>query len=282
MPELPEVETVRAGLAEHITGCRITKVTVRRRDLRQPVPKEFEKALTGRRVISVVRRAKYLLLHLEGGEMVICHLGMSGRLIVRRMGEFPVQKHDHIVIELEDGREMIFNDARRFGLALLVREEELPAHPLFAALGPEPLSNDFSVSYLENCLAKSKSPVKMAIMDQKLVVGVGNIYVSEALFRAGLHPELPAHRCAEQAEALREAIRQVLSEAIASGGSTLRDYAKASGESGYFQHHFLVYGRENKPCSHCNSPVARITQAGRSSFFCPTCQPIKNTRRRRG
>lgn len=177
---------------------------------------------------------------------------------------------------------MVFNDARRFGLMTLAEASALGTHPLFAALGPEPFSDMFSPAYLAEKLAQRRGPVKPVLMDQALVVGVGNIYASEALFRAGLHPQTPAHRCAPHAPALVEQVRAVLQEAIASGGSTLRDYAKASGESGYFQHKFQVYGREGAPCHACHSPVARITQAGRSTFFCPTCQEALRAGRRRG
>ena len=282
MPELPEVETVRAGLAEHLVEARIVRVQVFRRDLRQPVPQGFEEALTGLRVVEVARRAKYLLLHLESGNIVIIHLGMSGRLILREGGKYPIQKHDHLLITLADGRDLVFNDARRFGLVLLTRQEALGTHPLFAALGPEPLSNDFSAAYLAEKLAARSGPVKPALMDQKLVVGVGNIYACEALFRARVHPATPANRCAGQVDGLVKAIRDVLREAIASGGSTLRDYAKASGESGYFQHKFNVYGREKEPCLTCHTPVARMVQTGRSTFFCPSCQKLISMARRKG
>lgn len=281
MPELPEVETVRAGLAEHLAGASVARVQVFRRDLRQSVPKDFEKAVTGQRVTDVARRAKYLLMHLEDGNVVIVHLGMSGRLILREGGKHPAQKHDHLLITLADGRELVFNDARRFGLVLLAGEEELKAaHPLFVGLGPEPLSSHFSAAYLAEKLGRRSGPIKPALMDQKLVVGVGNIYACEALYRAGVHPATAANRCAGQADALVRVIREVLREAIASGGSTLRNYAKASGESGYFQHKFSVYGRETEPCYTCHTPVARMLQAGRSTFFCPTCQkPISEPRR---
>lgn len=282
MPELPEVETVRAGLEQHIIGKRIARVEVRRRDLRVPVTVGFEQKVVGKCVLSVTRRAKYLLLHLENGCVIIAHLGMSGRLLLRPEGSVALQKHDHIILCFDDGQEMVFNDPRRFGLMLLVQEKELAAHPLFAGLGPEPLEVGFSPEYLAGALEKRTAPIKPTLMDQRVVVGVGNIYASEALFRVGLHPALPASACADKAKALVKAIRDVLNAAIASGGSTLRNYAKASGESGYFQHHFNVYGRENQLCYVCATPIQRITQTGRSTFFCPTCQPLQKQGRRRG
>jgi len=282
MPELPEVETIRAGLAGHICGARISGVEVRRRDLRQPVPGNLESEMKGKRILAVTRRAKYLLLHLEGGNVCILHLGMSGRLILRAQGAYPPQKHDHVLLTLEDGREIIFNDARRFGLLLLTREEELLVHPLLRCLGPEPFSPAFSGDYLAQKLRERKGAIKPVLMDQALVVGVGNIYACEALFRAQLHPATPASQCAQKAKQLVNAIRDVLQEAIASGGSTLRDYAKASGESGYFQHKFRVYAREKASCVACHTPIARMVQGGRSTFFCPHCQAANPSPRRKG
>ncbi len=282
MPELPEVETVRAGLAQHIKGRSISLVAVHRRDLRVPVPAGLENHVKGRKITNVQRRAKYLLLSLEGGLVLVIHLGMSGRLIVRKAGHYEPQKHDHVLFSLEGGQEMVFNDARRFGLVTVVPESELLTHALFRSLGPEPFSDAFSTGYLAQKLAQRHGPLKPALMDQSLVVGVGNIYASEALYRARLHPALPAHKGVSRADALITEIRAVLQEAIDAGGSTLRNYAKASGESGYFQHKFSVYGREGTPCQRCNTLVTRITQAGRSTFFCASCQPPVCTPRRRG
>lgn len=273
MPELPEVETVRRGLESQIVGEYIASAEVRCREFRLPVTEGLEREVGGKRVFSVTRRAKYLLLRLEGDLMIILHLGMSGRLIVRRQRSVAPHKHDHLVLYFGDGRELVLNDPRRFGLVLLTRwEEELAAHPFFAGLGVEPLAAEFSPEYLKSALAKRTAPVKPALMDQRVVVGVGNIYASEALFRAGLHPETPANVCADRTDALVTAIREVLEAAIAAGGSTLRNYAQASGESGYFQHHFNVYGREGQPCFTCAAPIRRIVQAGRATFFCPACQ----------
>lgn len=282
MPELPEVETVRAGLEQHVRGACITSVKVYRRDLRLPVTKGLEKTIRSLRMTRIERRAKYLLIHLEQGWVLVVHLGMSGRLIVRPSGRFAHQTHDHLLFTLTGGQEMVFNDPRRFGLVVLIKEQTLPQHPLFRALGPEPLSEAFSSAYLAEALASRSAPIKTALMDQALVVGVGNIYASEALFRVGIHPQTPAKDCVAKASSLVQAIRDVLTAAIASGGSTLRNYAKASGESGYFQHAFKVYGREGEACLLCKDNVLRITQAGRSSFFCPTCQPLTKRPRRRG
>lgn len=272
MPELPEVETVRSGLAQHITGALVARVNVIRSDLRQPVPKNFATEIQGRRIQKIARRAKYLLLHLDNESVIIIHLGMSGRLIVRSAGSYSPQKHDHLIFTLADGREIIFNDARRFGLVSVAKEAELEQHGYFSHLGPEPFSPEFSAAYLEEKLAARRGPIKPVLMDQALVVGVGNIYACEALFRVGLHPAMPAHTCVNRAADLVLAVQNVLREAIDSGGSTLRNYARASGESGYFQHKFQVYGREHKPCHVCGSGIMRLVQAGRSTFFCPCCQ----------
>ncbi len=282
MPELPEVETVRRGLEQHLCGVCITSVKVYRRDLRLPVTKGLEKNVRGKPIARIDRRAKYLLIHLDQDEVLVVHLGMSGRLVLRSAGRSAHQTHDHVLFALDNGQEMVFNDPRRFGLVVRMKEEELAQHALFRALGPEPLSEAFSSEYLAAALASRSTPIKVALMDQSLVVGVGNIYASEALFRVGIHPQTPAKDCLAKVAVLVQAIREVLLAAIASGGSTLRNYAKASGESGYFQHEFKVYGREGEACFSCADRVLRITQAGRSSFFCPTCQPCVKPPRRQG
>lgn len=273
MPELPEVETVRRGLSQEVVGARIRNVTLNRGDLRFPFPPRFAERLMGARIESVERRAKYLLLHLDTEDIWLVHLGMSGRFLVRKAKTYPPQKHDHVLITLSNGKEMVFNDARRFGIMDIMERAEIAAHPLLAHLGPEPLSEAFTAEYLESELLRRSGPVKPALMDQELVVGVGNIYASEVLFRAGLHPAAVAKDCAIHAPKLVPEIRAVLEEAIHSGGSTLRNYARESGETGYFQHHFRVYGRDGKPCMSCGTEILRLVQAGRASFFCPSCQP---------
>ncbi len=281
MPELPEVETVVRGLDSSMRGRRIIRAEVFRPNLRVPFPPDFCERIAGQAVNKVARRAKYFMVYLEDGTVVIGHLGMSGRMIVRPQDAYPLARHDHVRWQMDDGKEVVFNDARRFGLMLLADADTLEQHDLLVHLGPEPLSNHFSEDYLATELLKKKSAIKPVLMDQRLVVGVGNIYASEALFRCGIHPGQPAHLCAEQAGTLVAAIRAVLEAAIASGGSTLRDYARESGEMGYFQHQFQVYGREGKPCYACATPVARITQTGRSTFFCPSCQASITRRSRK-
>lgn len=271
MPELPEVETVRAGLAGALEGATIRQVTLRRADLRQPFPKHLPQALAGRRIRRVERRAKYLLVRLDSDDVVIAHLGMTGRFSVLKGTPQP-GAHDHVVMELTDGRSVIYNDARRFGVMTLAKADALEQHPLLAALGPEPLDAEFSPAYLKKALLARKTAVKVALMDQGLVVGVGNIYASEALFLAGIDPRRPAYEAAPKAAKLVQAIRQVLEAAIASGGSSLRDFVQVSGDSGYFQHQFSVYGRAGEACVCCGKQVQTLRQAGRSTFFCAHCQ----------
>ena len=268
MPELPEVETIRRGLAPQMENRLITQAELFRPDLRQPFPEHFTERVAGRTIRTIRRRAKYLLFELNDGQVILLHLGMSGRLLLRKAGHSLV-KHDHVRLTLEDEQELVFNDARRFGLMLLAEAEGPGQHPILTRLGPEPLGNHFSAEYLAGQLARRRGPVKTALMDQKLVVGVGNIYACEVLFRCGIHPQTPADQCADQAMLLVSHIRDVLHEAIESGGSTLRDYVRSSGDMGYFQHAFRVYGRENEPCMHCSTPVLRLVQAGRSTFFLP-------------
>lgn len=272
MPELPEVETVRKGLESSLTGAVIHKVTLRRKNLRIPFPPGFANALEGRTILAVRRRAKYLLFELDSGDTVLAHLGMSGRFSVEAKAPKAFATHDHVVWGLADGRVVIYNDARRFGLMTLTDTASAGQHKLLAELGPEPLGKEFSAAYLADALARHSTPVKTTIMDQKLVVGVGNIYASEALFLAGIDPRKPAKRATDKAPALNKAIRQVLQDAIKSGGSSLRDFLHVSGEAGYFQHHFNVYGRKGEPCVRCHSPIQILRQSGRSTFFCRQCQ----------
>lgn len=272
MPELPEVETVRRGLDTALAGACIESVLQRRKDLRAAFPRGFAKTLTGRTIRSIERRAKYLLFRLDGNQVMIAHLGMSGRFLINFSKPKYFGKHDHLIIKLSDGRTLIFNDPRRFGLMTLTGADTIRKHALLKHLGPEPLGPGFSAGYLKKKLAGRRAPVKTALMDQELVVGVGNIYASEALFDAGIDPRKPAADAAGKAAALVISIRKVLEAAIASGGSSLRDYKQVSGELGTFQHRFHVYGRDEKPCRKCRTLIRVIRQAGRSTFFCPRCQ----------
>src|SRR5882672_1167362 len=265
MPELPEVETVCRGLALHMEGRRVAALALNRPDLRVPMPKGLRRRVEGRRIERVARRAKYILVHLEGGGVLVVHLGMSGRMVVTAAGSVaaPPDKHDHVVFTLEDGAVIRFNDARRFGLIDYTTEAELPLHPLFAGLGPEPLGNAFSGPVLAAALKGKKTPIKAALLDQGVVAGLGNIYVSEALYWAGLSPRrLAATVKGERAERLVAAIRAVLNRAIAAGGSSLRNYVQASGELGYFQHEFAVYDRAGERCRDCDckARIRRVVQ----------------------
>ncbi|WP_128254889.1 bifunctional DNA-formamidopyrimidine glycosylase/DNA-(apurinic or apyrimidinic site) lyase [Falsirhodobacter deserti] len=278
MPELPEVETVRRGLEPAMTGHVITKADVNRPGLRWPFPPDMAARLTGARVLGLRRRSKYILADLDTGESLLVHLGMTGRMLVSgiMVGEFHYdhpapEKHDHVVLRMETGAKVTFNEARRFGAMDLLPTGG--SHPLLASLGPEPLGNAFDASYLAGRLAGRKMPVKSALLDQRIVAGLGNIYVCEALFRARIDPRrLAGSLTGEETARLVPVIRDVLDEAIAAGGSSLRDYRQTGGELGYFQHSFRVYGREGAPCPECGTPVARIVQAGRSTFWCPSCQ----------
>lgn len=272
MPELPEVETVRRGLEEALKGAAIRKVTLRRGDLRVPFSKGMAEALAGRRIEDIRRRAKYLLFDLDSDDALIVHLGMTGRFLLEKGEPGALKAHDHAVFELQDGRTLVFNDARRFGLMQLAKKDALEQHPLFKGLGPEPFGKEFSPKYLQKALEKRKSPIKPVLMDQALVVGVGNIYASEALFAAGIDPRKPACKTAGKAAEMTAAIRQVLKDAIASGGSSLRDFLHVTGYAGDYQHRFQVYGRKGKPCFSCGAPIRSLRQAGRSTFFCPHCQ----------
>jgi formamidopyrimidine-DNA glycosylase len=300
MPELPEVETVRLGLQPVLEGFCLTEVVTRRGDLRVPFPPDFANRAKGRKVKALRRRAKYILADLDSGETLVIHLGMSGRMSVfslvapadadaptagkqRRIGGYVYDKapegagqgkHDHVVFETDAPARIVFNDHRRFGLMTLVETERLEEDKLFRGLGIEPLSAGFTKAYLAKALDGKKTPIKSALLDQRLIAGLGNIYVCEALFRAGISPKrLAGSIRQEKLPPLVAAIKKVLKDAIAAGGSTLRDHAQATGDPGNFQHHFLVYGREDKPCKlGCRSNVKRIVQAGRSTFYCSKCQ----------
>lgn len=279
MPELPEVETVRRGLARALVGRRIARVNVRRRALRVSLPKDFERRLHGARVERVDRRAKFLLVRLEGGTVLVAHLGMSGRMRLFAAPAPVPERHDHVEIETDEGVILRFNDPRRFGLMTLIPEEKLAAHKWFCALGPEPLAPGFDGESLAKRLSGRKTSLKAALMDQRTVAGLGNIYVCEALFRAGLSPLRKAGTVkGPRAAALARAIRDVLETAIAAGGSSLRNHRRPDGELGYFQHAFAVYDREGKPCPGCICDVAktggvrRKVQGGRATFYCPRQQ----------
>lgn len=282
MPELPEVETVVRGLRPKLEGRVLERVEQRRPDLRFPLPQDFAGRVTGRRVERILRRAKYMLIFLDDGQVLLCHLGMSGRMTIveppaRKGGKAgtrpPLDKHDHIVFTTEAGVEVRFNDARRFGIMDLLSEDALQAHPLLRDLGPEPLGNDFNGPALAAALKGRRSPIKAALLDQRVVAGLGNIYVCEALHAAGISPRRQAYTVqGGRAEKLAAAVRRVLTRAIQAGGSSLRDYVQADGELGYFQHEWTVYGREDEPCKACGAAIKRLVQSGRSTFYCPRCQ----------
>ena len=286
MPELPEVETVRRGLQPHLEGARLVKVEARRPDLRFPLPQDFVHRLTGARVERLERRAKYLAATLDTGETLIAHLGMTGRFTIRGKageetpGEFEHEaggdpKHDHVVFTTDRGETITFNDARRFGYMDLAPTAELSNSRWFAGLGPEPLGKDFDAAHLVKAFQGKKQNIKVSLLDQRIVAGLGNIYVSEALHRAKIDPGTPAGDLTfGRLKALVKAIRETLEEAIEAGGSTLRDYRAADGALGYFQHRFRVYGREEQACMRprCRGVVRRTVQAGRSTFSCPACQ----------
>ncbi|MGZ5926745.1 MAG: bifunctional DNA-formamidopyrimidine glycosylase/DNA-(apurinic or apyrimidinic site) lyase [Rhizomicrobium sp.] len=289
MPELPEVETVRLGLQPVLEGHIITDAQTRRGDLRIPFPRDFTARLKGRKVVRLWRRAKYILADLESGETLVIHLGMSGRMSVyaqgkpRKIGSYVYDtapasagegKHDHVVFETDAPARIIFNDHRRFGLMDLVETGRLEQSKMFKDIGIEPLSGKLTAAWLAKALDGKKTPIKSALLDQRLIAGLGNIYVCEALFRSHISPKrLAGSIKTEKLGPLVTAIKKVLKDAIAAGGSTLRDHAQATGDPGNFQHHFLVYGREGKPCKlGCKGTVKRIVQAGRSTFYCPKCQ----------
>lgn len=295
MPELPEVETVRRGLQPVMEGARIVSVETRRPDLRFPLPPAFADRLTGRRILSLGRRAKYLTAEIEGRPALICHLGMSGSFRIEAgedasiPGQFHHERsrdaaHDHVVFHLEpsDGKRarVVFNDPRRFGF-MMFAEGRADEHPMLADLGVEPTGNTLSGALLADLFRGKKTPLKAALLDQRIIAGIGNIYASEALWRAGLSPRRAAGtisgtqgKTTERATRLSEAVRSVIADAIQAGGSSLRDYAHADGSLGYFQHSFSVYDREGEPCQRpgCGGHISRIVQSGRSTFFCSRCQ----------
>jgi formamidopyrimidine-DNA glycosylase len=287
MPELPEVETVRRGLAPAMEGARFAKVEARRRDLRWPLQKDFAKRLEGKTVEGLGRRAKYLLADLSSGDVLVMHLGMSGSFRVGQDAKPGVYyherskstEHDHVVFHMSNGAIVTFNDPRRFGSMKLVARSKLDSEPLLRSLGPEPLGNEFNAAMLARACTAKKTSLKVALSDQRVVAGLGNIYVCEALFRARLSPRRQASTIADRdgkpnarAVALVDAIKAVLQDAIAAGGSSLRDHRRTDGALGDFQHNFRVYDREGEPCPKCKGKIKRIVQTGRSTFYCPSCQ----------
>jgi len=270
MPELPEVETTRRGIEPHVLGVRVAEVIVRRGDLRQPVSKDLA-AIEGRCVTGVGRRSKYLLLGIDDGSTVLIHLGMSGSLRVISPAD-PWKTHDHVGITLKNGKQLRFHDPRRFGLMLRLSGDPLE-HPLLRNLGPEPLGAEFTAARLQAACAKRAAAIKLVIMDAKVVVGVGNIYASEALFRAGILPRTPAKKLSKpRLEKLVAAIRAVLSDSIAAGGTTLRDFLHSDGEPGYFKQRLFVYERKGEPCRVCGTPIRHAVLGQRSTYWCPKCQ----------
>ena len=270
MPELPEVETVRRGLALKMSGRHILQAELRRPDLRRPFPPALAARLDGAQIGALRRRGKYILIELDSDGLLLLHLGMSGR-VTAGSAELPDTPHDHVVLRLDDGTVIRFNDPRRFGLLDYVKRAEETHHPLLAGLGPEPLEAEFDGAYLAAALASKMTPIKSALLDQRIVAGLGNIYVCEALFRSGVSPRrLAASIGRGRAQRLVAGIRSVLTEAIEAGGSSLRDYVQADGALGYFQHRWAVYGHEGDPCPGCDCEggVRRIVQSGRSTFFC--------------
>jgi formamidopyrimidine-DNA glycosylase len=292
MPELPEVETVRRGLEPAMQSARFLKVEARRKNLRFPLPRNFVGRLEGNSVTGIGRRAKYLLADLASGDVLLMHLGMSGSFRLARPGQAQMpgdfhhqrskdEKHDHLLFHMSSGWTVIFNDPRRFGFMKIVPRADLECEPLLRALGPEPLGNEFDAAMLAAACRGRKTSLKAALSDQKVIAGLGNIYVCEALHRAHLTPKRRASTIADKngkpnahADALVSAIRDILQDAIAAGGSSLRDHRQTNGELGYFQHRFRVYDREGERCATpgCRGKIRRIVQAGRSTFYCPVCQ----------
>lgn len=281
MPELPEVETVRRGLAPVMEGRRIARLVQNRPDLRFPMPERFSERVSGAVVERLGRRAKFLVAELSTGEALVMHLGMSGRFTIGTsgpLGEFVHDtgtdpRHDHVIFQMEDGHQIAFNDPRRFGFMEMWPVAEFDGYPRLKSLGPEPMSNGFSSAYLSDALRGKATPIKSALLDQSVIAGLGNIYVCEALFRSGISPRRLARTVVgTRTERLVPAINAVIAEAIDAGGSTLRDFASPSGDLGYFPHRFAVYGREGKACPHCGGLIRRVVQSGRSSFYCGNCQ----------
>ena len=282
MPELPEVETIMRGISPFLEGATIKKIKLNRADLRWPFPENFANRLKGAKVLNLKRRSKYILVHLSTGETLLIHLGMSGKILVSdtKIGNYfyessKVSNHDHVIFELSDGTIVTYNDPRRFGSMDLAKTDNLNNHKFLEKLGPEPLGNNFNFDYLKIELSKKESPIKNVLLNQSVVAGLGNIYVCEALFMSGISPKKKASKISKsKCEELVQNIRAVLISAIEAGGSSLKDFTDIQGNSGYFQFEFYVYGRENEYCktTNCDRKIKRISQSGRSSFYCPSCQ----------
>ncbi len=275
MPELPEVETVMRGMQPSLEGKKLINIEARCDSLRWPIPNNFADRLKGRRVINIARRAKYILWYLDDETVMILHLGMSGRVSITAKRPSKIEKHDHLIFTTEEGAVIRFNDARRFGMVDLSTSGSISQHKLLRQIGPEPLSNDFNELSLKEMLRGKKTTIKNALLDQRVVAGLGNIYVCESLFRSNISPKrLALNVKGKRLKALSLNIREVLNEAILAGGSSLRDHAQTNGDIGYFQHNFMVYGREGQACKKngCGNKVNRIIQSGRSTFYCTKCQ----------
>ncbi len=282
MPELPEVETIMRGISPFLEGARIKKIKLNRADLRWPFPENFASRVKGAKVLNLKRRSKYILIDLSTSETLLIHLGMSGKLLVSgsKIGNYfyessKLANHDHVIFELNDGTIITYNDPRRFGAMDLAKTDDLNNHKFLEKLGPEPLANNFNSDYLKIQLSKKESPIKNVLLNQSVVAGLGNIYVCEALFMSGISPKKIACKISKnKCEKLVHNIRQILISAIEAGGSSLKDFTDIQGNSGYFQLEFSVYGRENEYCktTNCDRKIKRISQSGRSSFYCPYCQ----------
>ena len=282
MPELPEVETIMRGVSLFLEGATIKKVSLNRPDLRWPFPENFADRLSEAKVLGLKRRSKYILVNLNTYETLLIHLGMSGRILISgsKIGNFfreptKISKHDHVIFELNDGTIITYNDPRRFGAMDLAKTNDLNNHKFLKKLGPEPLGNNFNSDYLRSKLSKKESPIKNVLLDQSVVSGLGNIYVCEALFMSGISPKKKAFKISkDKCEELVQNIRIILNAAIQAGGSSLKDFTDIQGNSGYFQFEFYVYGRDNQRCKtrSCDRNIKRISQSGRSSFYCPNCQ----------
>jgi formamidopyrimidine-DNA glycosylase len=274
MPELPEVETLKCYLEQHISGKKINEIVVNRGNLRYPLSNDLTECCQNAVITSIKRVAKYIVMHLSNGYSLIIHLGMSGRFTVRAKDYNPI-KHDHIIINLDDYSKVIFNDARRFGMIYCCKTKELYQQKFFKNLGPDPLTELFNIEYLQEHLKRRKIPIKNAIMDNKIVVGVGNIYACESLFKARINPLLLSNTLNyRQITALVLAIKEILQQAISAGGTTLKDFVSGDNKPGYFKQELQIYGRYKEKCYTCNSYIDKVTQSGRTSFFCPNCQKL--------
>lgn len=272
MPELPEIETIKCYLEKHIADLVIKKFSQKRQNIRYTLAKDLKYLTEGAKIINLQRRAKYLILDLDNSYSIVVHLGMSGRFILASQ-EYQLQKHDHIQFILENGQQLIFNDARRFGMIYCHRSADIYSGDFFKNFGPEPLLESFNAEYLAKCLNHKKTPIKNAIMDNKIVVGVGNIYASESLFLAKINPTRPSFSLnPDELQCLTSAIKQILAKAIAAGGTTLKDFVSGDNKPGYFKQELSCYGRENLPCHRCAMLIKKINQGGRATYFCAECQ----------